>query len=289
MSSLNYYPPVKEEEVCWTEKEALGLNIVVKEEKEEEDVTVKQEVEGEAVTVKEEEKDVSVKQEEEEDDAVFGVKKEGEITVTLKDEEEETGDLINTSEIRDYRGSSGEPQHHHDADKAEQILSTSEHLQKHQQRPTDDQSHCCSDCGKGEKPDSHSDSGKSPSGEPDPETPKPARQHHCSHCEKSFCWLRNLKLHEKTHTGKKPFQCSQCGKSFTMLANLKRHERIHTGEKPYHCSHCGMSFTQTGHLKSHERIHTGEKPFQCSQCGKSFTKIGQLKEHERIHKGEKPF
>nr|XP_046189408.1 piezo-type mechanosensitive ion channel component 2-like isoform X2 [Oncorhynchus gorbuscha] len=107
MSSLNYSPPFKEE-VCWTEKEGLWQIIVVKEEKEEEDVTVKQ-VEGEAVTVKEEEKDVSVKEEEdsfrvkeedvtvkEEEDAFFGVKKEGEITVTLKDEEEEIGDLINT-------------------------------------------------------------------------------------------------------------------------------------------------------------------------------------------------
>ncbi|XP_021455591.2 X-linked retinitis pigmentosa GTPase regulator-interacting protein 1 isoform X2 [Oncorhynchus mykiss] len=129
MSSLNYSPPVKEEEVCWTEKEALGLNIIVKEEKEEEDVTVKQEVEGEAVTVKEEEEDsFRVKEEEdvtvkEEEDAVFGVKKEGEITVTLKDEEVEIRDLSNTRE----------------------------------------------------RPDSHYDSRKSPSGEPDPETPKPAR------------------------------------------------------------------------------------------------------------------
>ncbi|XP_071233490.1 gelsolin-related protein of 125 kDa-like [Salvelinus alpinus] len=110
MSSLSFSPPVKEEDVYWTEKEALGLNIVVKDEKEEEDVTVKKEVEGEAVTVKEEEKDVSVKEEadafrvkEEEDvtvkeeDAVFGMKKEGEITVTLKDEEVEIGDLINTN------------------------------------------------------------------------------------------------------------------------------------------------------------------------------------------------
>ncbi|XP_071032954.1 uncharacterized protein [Oncorhynchus clarkii lewisi] len=92
MSSLNYSPPVKEEGKCWSEKEGLWLNIVVKEEEEEEDVTVKQ-VEGEAVTVEEEEKDVSVKEEE---DAVFGVKKDGEITVTLKDEEVEIGDLIHT-------------------------------------------------------------------------------------------------------------------------------------------------------------------------------------------------
>ncbi|KAK6301203.1 hypothetical protein J4Q44_G00293010, partial [Coregonus suidteri] len=89
MSSLSYSPP-KEEEVCWTEKD-----VTVKEEEEEEDVTVKTEVEGEAVTVKEEE-EVTVKEEE----AVFGVKEEGEITVTLE-EEEETGELINTRERPD--------------------------------------------------------------------------------------------------------------------------------------------------------------------------------------------
>nr|XP_029480874.1 zinc finger protein with KRAB and SCAN domains 3-like isoform X2 [Oncorhynchus nerka] len=147
MSSLNYSPPVKEEEVCWTEKEALGLNIVVKEEKEEEDITVKQEVEGDAVTEKEEDAFIVKEEEEKDEDAVFGVKKEGEITVTLKDEDEEVeiGDLIKTRERLDYCGSSGEPQQHHDA---EQSLSTSKHLKKHLQRSTGNKSHCCSDCGK---------------------------------------------------------------------------------------------------------------------------------------------
>ncbi|XP_055766995.1 FK506-binding protein 5-like [Salvelinus fontinalis] len=103
MSSVSFSPLVKEE-VCWTEKEALGQNIVVKEEKEEEDVTVKQEVEDEVVTVKEEEKDVSVKEEEDafrvkEGGAVYAVKEEEEeITVTLE-EEEEVGDLFNPSYI----------------------------------------------------------------------------------------------------------------------------------------------------------------------------------------------
>ncbi|XP_055763642.1 cilia- and flagella-associated protein 251-like isoform X2 [Salvelinus fontinalis] len=111
MSSLNFSPLVEEDEVCWTEKGGLWLNVVVKEEEEEEDVTVKQEVVDEAVKVKEEEKDVSVKEEEdafrvkeeeevtlkEEEEAVFGVKneKEGEITVILT---EESGDLITTRE-----------------------------------------------------------------------------------------------------------------------------------------------------------------------------------------------
>ncbi|XP_071210979.1 piggyBac transposable element-derived protein 4-like isoform X1 [Salvelinus alpinus] len=80
MSSLNYSPLAKEEEVYWTEKEALGLNIVVKEE-EEEGVTVKEEKspfgeeEGmEAVTVEEEEEEA------------FRMKKEEEENITLKDE-----------------------------------------------------------------------------------------------------------------------------------------------------------------------------------------------------------
>ena len=87
MSSLSYSPPDKEEEVCWTEKEGLWLNVVVKEEKEEEKVSVKKEVEDEAVPVKEEEDEFRVKEEEDE------------ITVTLGEEEQEekTGDLINTT------------------------------------------------------------------------------------------------------------------------------------------------------------------------------------------------
>ncbi|XP_071211555.1 uncharacterized protein PF3D7_1120000-like isoform X4 [Salvelinus alpinus] len=93
MRSLSYSSPAKDN-ICWMEKEALIF--LVKEEKEEEDVTVKQEVEDEAVTVKEEEKDVKVKEEKEKgDDAVIGVKEEeGEMTVTSKKEnEEETGCL----------------------------------------------------------------------------------------------------------------------------------------------------------------------------------------------------
>ena len=110
---LNNPVPAEEELVCWMEKEAL-----VKEEEEEEAVTIQKQVEGEAVTVKKEEKDVTVKEEEDitvkenEDDAVFGVEdeevfgitdEEGEITVTLEDDEEEqTGDLINTSKYSEY-------------------------------------------------------------------------------------------------------------------------------------------------------------------------------------------
>ncbi|XP_060094518.1 zinc finger protein 260-like [Heteronotia binoei] len=111
----------------------------------------------------------------------------------------------------------------------------------------------------------------------------------CFYCGKYFKYRSELLMHQRTHTGEKPFQCSECGKRFSQSGNLLQHERTHTGEKPFECSECGRRFTESGRLLKHQRIHTGEKPFECSECGKRYMRSASLLKHQRTHTGEKPF
>ncbi|KAJ5166496.1 uncharacterized protein N7482_005277 [Penicillium canariense] len=127
-------------------------------------------------------------------------------------------------------------------------------------------------------------------------------------CGKSFAQKTHLDIHNRAHSGEKPFSrwvvgesgarfaddvgqiCKepQCGQRFSQLGNLKTHQRRHTGEKPFKCDICHKRFAQRGNVRAHQITHLHAKPFTCllDDCGKKFTQLGNLKSHQnKFHSG----
>ena len=102
----------------------------------------------------------------------------------------------------------------------------------------------------------------------------------CSYCDKIFQFACNRLAHEHKHI--KKYACDKCGKIFSTKKDIKRHERVHSGEKPYECTTCGKKFAQQTQVKSHTRVHTGETPYQCFKCGKNFKFLSSRDNHKCV-------
>ncbi|CAH2101672.1 unnamed protein product [Euphydryas editha] len=111
----------------------------------------------------------------------------------------------------------------------------------------------------------------------------------CSQCAYRCQSPAILKIHERTHTGEKPYACTFCDYKSGQKNNVAKHILVHMKQKPFGCQYCDYRCAQKNNLVVHERTHTGFKPFACPYCEYRTVQKPNLVKHMYLHTDQKPF
>ncbi|KAF4526666.1 hypothetical protein B566_EDAN015665 [Ephemera danica] len=105
----------------------------------------------------------------------------------------------------------------------------------------------------------------------------------CGMCELTFRSYQSLSVHQRIHTGERPYSCNVCLKTFRTYATCRQHTLIHSEEMKFKCEQCDRSFNRLYTLNVHRRSHSNERPFECPTCGRGFKQKQDMKKHLRLH------
>ena len=110
----------------------------------------------------------------------------------------------------------------------------------------------------------------------------------CQFCNFQTSKKTKLNIHNRSHTGERPFACKfdGCNKRFFRKEHLQNHAYTHNNERNNICTICSAKFTTSSQLIRHKRKIHDRINFKhsCPNCNLKFRLLTELRDHMKsIH------